>query len=46
MPLYMIPSAATIKSVKPGDTTNRLSDDAGLYLLLFVKDGSHGGRLD
>jgi integrase len=46
MALHLIPSAATLKAIKPGDTRRRLSDGAGLYLLLFVKGGSHGWRLD
>ena len=35
-----------IRSIKPGDPRKRLSDGAGLYLLLFVKGGAHGWRLD
>jgi integrase len=46
MPQHLIPSNATIKAIKPGDARKRLSDGAGLYLLLFVKGGSHGWRLD
>lgn len=46
MPQHLIPSAATLKAIKPGDTRRRLSDGAGLYLLLFVKGGSHGWRFD
>ena len=46
MALHLIPSHATIKNIKPGDERKRLSDGAGLYLLLFVKGGSHGWRLD
>jgi len=46
MAQHLIPSNATIKAIKPGDTRKRLSDGAGLYLLLFVKGGSHGWRLD
>lgn len=46
MAQHRIPSAATLKAIKPGDTRRRLSDGAGLYLLLFVKGGSHGWRLD
>jgi len=46
MPQHLIPSAATVKAIKPGDPRRRLSDGAGLYLLLFVKGGSHGWRLD
>ncbi len=43
---HLIPSNATIKSIKSGDTRNRLSDGAGLYLRLFVNGGSHGWRFD
>ena len=46
MAQHLIPSAATLKSIKPGDPRRRLSDGAGLYLLLFVNGGSHGWRLD
>jgi Arm DNA-binding domain len=43
---HLIPSNATIKSIKPGDARQRLSDGAGLYLRLFVNGGSHGWRFD
>ncbi|WP_457425410.1 Arm DNA-binding domain-containing protein [Roseateles sp. P5_E7] len=46
MPQHLIPSNATIKAIKPGDPRPRLGDGAGLYLLLFVKGGSHGWRFD
>jgi integrase len=46
MAQHLIPSAATLKAIRPGDTRHRLSDGAGLYLLLFVRGGSHGWRLD
>jgi len=46
MAQHLIPSAATLKAIKPGDTRKRLNDGSGLYLLLFVKGGSHGWRLD
>lgn len=46
MAQHLIPSAATLKAIKPGDTRRRLSDGAGLYLLFFVNGGSHGWRLD
>ena len=42
----LIPGDATIKAIKPGDARKRLNDGDGLYLLLFVKGGSHGWRLD
>ena len=43
---HLIASNATIKSIKPGDARQRLTDGAGLYLRLFVKGGSHGWRFD
>ena len=46
MAQHLIASAATLRAIKPGDGRRRLSDGAGLYLLLFVKGGSHGWRLD
>ena len=46
MSRYLIPSDATIKAVRSGDPRKRLSDGDGLYLLLFVKGGAHGWRLD
>jgi integrase len=46
MPRHLIPSDATIKAVRSGDARKRLSDGDGLYLLLFVKGGAHGWRLD
>ena len=46
MAQHLIPSTATIKAIKPGDMRRRLSDGAGLYMLLFVKGGSHGWRFD
>jgi len=39
-------SDTAIRNVKPGDPRKRLTDSKGLYLLLFVKGGSHGWRLD
>ena len=42
MARYLIPSDATIKAVRSGDTRKRLTDGDGLYLLLFVKGGAHG----
>lgn len=35
-----------IRNIKPDDQRKRLSDGNGLYLLTFVKGGSHGWRLD
>lgn len=46
MPRNLIPGDATIRRIKEGDTRRRLSDGAGLYLLLFVKGGAHGWRFD
>lgn len=46
MPQHLIPSAATFRAIKPGTTERRISGGAGLYLLLFVKGGSHGWRFD
>ena len=43
---HLIPSNATIKSIKAGDARHRRTDGAGLYLRLFVKGGSHGWRFD
>ncbi|MBA3596039.1 MAG: integrase arm-type DNA-binding domain-containing protein [Methylibium sp.] len=43
---HLIPGDTTIRSIKPGDARKRLSDGDGLYLLLFVKGGAHGWRLD
>jgi integrase len=42
----LISGDATIKSIKSGDPRKRLNDGSGLYLLLFVKGGAHGWRLD
>ena len=46
MAKHLIPGDTTIRAVKPGDTRKRLNDGDGLYLLLFVKGGAHGWRLD
>lgn len=46
MPKSLIPGDTTIRSIRPGDPRRRLSDGAGLYLLLFVKGGAHGWRFD
>lgn len=46
MAKYLIPSNATITSIKAGDPRSRLSDGDGLCLLLFVKGGSHSWRFD
>ena len=46
MARHLIASDKTIRSVKPGDDRQRLSDGEGLYLLLFVKGGAHGWRFD
>lgn len=42
----LIPSDLTIRTIKPGEHRKRLGDGDGLYLLLFVRGGSHGWRLD
>ena len=42
----LILSDATIKAIRASDKRKRLSDGDGLYLLLFVKGGSHGWRFD
>lgn len=42
----LISSDTTIRNIKPGDPRRRVSDGDGLYLLLFVKGGAHGWRLD
>lgn len=39
-------SDTVIRSVKSGDPRKRLTDGKGLYLLLFVKGGSHCWRFD
>jgi integrase len=46
MSRHLIPGDVTIRAIKPGDTRKRLNDGGGLYLLLFVKGGAHGWRLD
>ena len=46
MPRLLIPGDSTIKAVRPGDPRKRLNDGDGLYLLLYVKGGAHGWRLD
>lgn len=42
----LITSDLSIRTIKSGDPRRRLSDGDGLYLLLFVKGGDHGWRLD
>jgi integrase len=42
----LIPSDTTIRNLKPSESRKRLTDGDGLYLLLFVKGGAHGWRLD
>lgn len=46
MARHLISSDKTIRAIKPGDPLKRLNDGDGLYLLLFVKGGAHGWRLD
>jgi len=45
MARHLIKSDAEIRSIKPATTKLRLSDGGGLSLLLFVKGGSHGWRM-
>lgn len=40
----LISGDGAIKAIKPGDPRQRLNDGDGLFLLLFVKGGSHGWR--
>lgn len=40
----LIPSDATIRSIRPGDKRQRLSDGDGLFLVLYVKGRAHGWR--
>ena len=42
----LIPSDASIKAIRAGDSRRRLSDGDGLFLLLFPNGGSHGWRFD
>jgi integrase len=46
MAKHLIASNLTIKSITTNDERSRLSDGEGLYLLLFVKGGSHSWRFD
>jgi integrase len=46
MAKHLIPGDSTLRAVRPGDPRKRISDGAGLYLLLFVKGGAHGWRFD
>lgn len=46
MATNLIPSDRTIAAIKRSDERRRLSDGAGLYLLLWFEGGSHGWRLD
>ncbi len=46
MARYSIPSDLVIRSIKSGDLRKRLTDGDGLYLLLFLKGGSHAWRFD
>ncbi|MBK6716566.1 MAG: integrase arm-type DNA-binding domain-containing protein [Burkholderiales bacterium] len=45
MPRHLLTDLA-LRGIKPGDPRKRLTDGDGLYLLLFVKGGAHGWRLD
>lgn len=42
----LITGAKVLGAIKPGDPRKRINDGEGLYLLLFVKGGSHGWRFD
>jgi hypothetical protein len=46
MARHLITGDKALQAVKPGDARRRINDGAGLYLLLFVKGGSHGWRFD
>ncbi|MFN7696257.1 MAG: tyrosine-type recombinase/integrase [Burkholderiales bacterium] len=46
MSKHLITGDTAIRAIKPGDPRNRLSDGAGLFLLLFVKGGAHGWRFE
>lgn len=46
MARHLITGDKAIQAVKLGDTRKRINDGDGLYLLLFVKGGSHGWRFD
>ena len=46
MAKHLIASNLTIKSIATNDDRTRLTDGEGLYLLLFVKGGSHSWRFD
>jgi integrase len=36
----------SLRQIRDGDSRQRIADGEGLYLLLFVKGGAHGWRLD
>ncbi len=40
----LISGDKALQAIKPGDPRKRISDGAGLYLLLFVKGGALGWR--
>lgn len=42
----LITSDKTLRAIREGDPRKRITDGDGLYLLLFVKGGSHAWRLD
>jgi integrase len=42
----LIASDAALRRIRPSDPRKRISDGDGLYLLLYVKGGSHGWRFD
>ena len=44
MARYLIRSDRTLAVIRTGDPRRRISDGDGLFILLFVKGGSHGWR--
>lgn len=42
----LISSDTVLRGIKTGDPRRRVSDGDGLFLLLFVRGGAHGWRLD
>lgn len=43
---HLISSDTSLRAIKAGSGVSRVSDGQGLYLLLFVRGGSHAWRLD
>lgn len=46
MAKHLIPGDKTLRAIKPEQAGKRINDGDGLYLLPFVKGGSHGWRFD